>query len=123
MTDRKLGLLAGMMLIATATPGSAAPAGSGDALFRQRCALCHSNVAGKVSPLAPNLVGVVGRKAGTTTFNYSTAMAASNIVWTRPNLDKYLAAPAKMVAGTKMGVAVADAKQRAALIDYLATLK
>jgi cytochrome c len=118
------GRLALAALFAVATPTLAsAQAATGDAPFRQRCALCHSVVAGKISPLAPNLVGVVGRKAGTTAFAYSTAMKASNIVWTRANLDKYLAAPAKAVAGTKMAIAVTDAKQRGLIIDYLATVK
>lgn len=104
------------------TPGNAQVA-TGDVLFRQRCALCHSVVSGKVSTLAPNLAGVVGRKAGTTAFAYSPAMKASKIIWLRAILDKYLAAPAKTVPGTRMAIAVADAKQRGLLIDYLATVK
>ncbi len=76
-----------------------------------------------MSPLAPNLVGVVGRRAGTTAYAYSPTMKASGIVWTRATLDKYLSAPSKMVAGTKMAIAVPDAKQRGLLIDYLATVK
>jgi cytochrome c len=111
-------------LLAVATPTFANAQGVvGDVLFRQRCALCHAVAPGKPSLLAPNLSGVVGRKAGTTTFAYSKAMKDANIVWTRANLDKYLLAPTKMIAGTKMVIAVSDPKQRTALIDYLAKAK
>jgi cytochrome c len=117
-TMRLLGLIA----VAAPTFGNAQGL-AGDALFRQRCALCHAVAAGKPSTLAPNLGGVVGRKAGTTSFTYSKAMKDANIVWTRANLDKYLVAPTKMIAGTKMVIAVSDPKQRTALIDYLAKAK
>jgi cytochrome c len=69
--------------------------------------------------LAPNLAGVVGRKAGSTAFNYSTALKNSNLVWNRANLDRYLTAPARTVPGTRMVVSVTDAAQRAALLNYL----
>lgn len=99
---------------------SAAPAPNGETLFNQRCKACHSAVASKPSPLGPNLAGVVGRQAGSLTFGYSPALKASGVVWTKPNLDKYLTAPAKMVPGTRMVLAVSDPMQRKALIDYLA---
>lgn len=102
---------------------AAPPTPGGDTLFRQRCVMCHSNVAGKTTPLGPNLVGVVGRKAGSTTFKHSPAMKASGIVWNSASLDRYLASPTKTVPGSKMTVSVADAGQRAALIRYLGTLK
>jgi cytochrome c len=100
---------------------SAGPDGA--ALYRQRCIMCHGNVPGKKSPLGPNLVGVVGRKAGSTDFAYSPAMKASGITWSEPVIERYLASPPAMVPGSKMTIAVSDAKQRAALAGYLATLK
>jgi cytochrome c len=124
MTCLKPDHLLWIAMVAVAMPTAVnAQATTGDELFRQRCAMCHSVVAGKPSPLAPNLAGVVGRRAGTAPFAYSPAMKASTIVWTPAILDKYLAAPAKLVAGTKMAIAVSDAKQRRLLIDYLATVK
>jgi cytochrome c len=70
------------------------------------------------------LRGVVGRKAAAvTSFNYSTAMKQSNITWTQANLDRYLAAPTKIVPGTRMVIAVSDATQRAAIIKYLSQTK
>jgi cytochrome c len=48
--------------------------------------------------------------------------SASVIVWTRENLDRYVAAPAAVVKGTFMTFqGVPDARDRADLIAYLAT--
>lgn len=101
----------------------AAAANAGETLFRQRCQSCHSVAAGRPSSLGPNLAGVAGRGAATTPFAYSPALKKSGIVWTKDNLDKYLAGPTKMVPGGKMFVSVPDAKQRAALADYLSGLR
>lgn len=101
---------------------AAAQAVNGETLFRQRCQSCHGT-AGKPTPLAPDLAGVVGRKAGSTTFNHSPALKKSGITWNRANLDAFLAAPVKMVPGTRMVISVPDAAQRKALVAYLATLR
>lgn len=104
--------------------GSAQMAGpSGETLFKQRCAACHSVVNGKPAGVGPNLAGVVGRKSASQSFAYSPALKKAGLVWTKPNLDRYLAGPAKMVPGTRMAVAMPDAKQRAAIIAYLEKAK
>jgi cytochrome c len=109
---------------ATTLPAFAAPpAANGEALFRQRCQVCHSVVTAKSAGVGPNLRGVVGRKAAAAAFNYSNAMQQSKITWTQANLDRYLTAPIKMVPGTRMVIAVTDAAQRAALIKYLSQTK
>lgn len=100
-----------------------AQAVDGAQLFKQRCSICHKIEAGKTGNLGPNLAGVVGRKAATTTFKYSPTLTSSGLVWTKPNLDRYLAAPTKMVPGTRMVISVPDAKQRSALIEFLAKAK
>ena len=122
--------LAAFAVIGTATffvapsgEASAQAAPNGATIFQQRCSSCHAVVAGKPATLGPNLAGVVGRKAGATPYNYSAAMKKSNIIWTKPPLDKYLTGPAKMVPGTKMMVSLSDAKQRAALVEYLSKAK
>jgi cytochrome c len=96
---------------------------TGELLFRQRCSMCHSAVSTRQVPLGPNLAGVVGRTAGTTGFAYSPALKSSKVVWTRPNLDRYLTAPARMVPGTKMVIAVPNPADRVALVNYLATTR
>jgi cytochrome c len=101
---------------------SASPAG--DVLFKQRCAMCHSVIKGKAGGVGPNLAGVVGRKSGVASgFAYSAGMKKANLVWNAASLDRFIAAPAKVVPGTKMVIAVSDAKQRSALVAYLAGVK
>ena len=90
-----------------------------------RCKACHvMTPGGAPGPIAPNLRGVVGRKAGTTAYKlYSPALKASNLTWNAATLDKFLTAPTKLVPGTKMVMAVSDAGQRKALIAWLAKQK
>ncbi len=102
---------------------ASAPQAAGEALFRQRCQICHSVVAAKSAGVGPNLRGVVGRKAAIGAFKYSAAMQQSNIMWTEANLDRYLTAPSKLVPGTKMAIAVSEAAQRTAIIKYLSQAK
>lgn len=107
---------------ALSVPASAQPA-SGASLFASKCQICHS-VAAKGAPalLAPNLRGLVGRKAATGAFpSYSASLKKAGLTWSKDTLDTFLAAPSKMVPGTRMVIAVPDAKQRADIIAWLAT--
>jgi cytochrome c2 len=118
------GLLAGWAMAAAAAPPAGDPV-HGKQVFAARCGLCHSagpdeGEAGQGPPLG----GVVGRTAATAPgFEYTAALKNSHLVWTPANLDTWLAGPSKMVPGTAMPIAVADAKTRADLIAYLATVK
>ncbi len=119
---RKLALLipaVALGMLATSLPAQTA-APDGAALFRMRCGSCHTVTAGGRATLGPNLAGVTGRKAAATPFNYSPALKASNLTWTRANLDRYLQGPTRLVPGTRMVIAVSDAGQRAALLNFLA---
>ncbi len=98
-------------------------ASDGETLFRQRCQICHSVAATGAAGVGPNLKGVAGRKAAATTFNYSPALKKSTLIWTQPNLDKYLTAPTVLVPGTRMVIKVTDPAQRAAVIKYLSTVR
>lgn len=118
-------LLAAAALLACAVPitaglSAAVPGPDGETLFRQRCQSCHSVTPGVTSPLAPNLAGVLGRKAAATGFNYTPALRASGLTWSRANLDRFLAAPPRLVPGTGMATSLPDPRQRAAIIDFLA---
>ncbi len=118
-----LGSAALAMLGATAAFSQSTPAAApnGEALFRQRCASCHTIAAGGRATIGPNLAGVVGRRAAASNFtNYSPALRGAGLSWTRANLDEYLANPTAKVRGTRMVVRVTDAAQRRALIDYMA---
>ncbi|HEX7665451.1 MAG TPA: c-type cytochrome, partial [Polyangiaceae bacterium] len=93
----------------------------GQAIFKQRCALCHP--IGQTSAQAPGLGGVVGRKAASLRgFTYTPALKASGITWDAHTLDTFLTMPSAMVKGTTMPLAVPDPKDRTRLIAYLATL-
>lgn len=107
--------------LAIAGPAPAADVQHGKAVFAQ-CAACHSFDPAS-NGLGPNLIGIVGRKAGAVaTFAYSSAMQRSAITWTKPNLDAFLANPQGVVPGTKMfSPGPAASTDRADLIAYLTT--
>lgn len=121
MRVRKV-LAAAVSMIVLAGPVAAQGMG-GEQLFKQRCQTCHQVKAGAPAVLGPNLAGVVGRKAASTPYKYSPALAKAKLSWSRDNLDKYLAAPTKLVPGTRMVIAVSDPAQRKAIIEYLATTR
>jgi cytochrome c len=116
-------LLAFAILALAAGPALAQDAAAGAAVFKQRCDTCHSAPPGQPHGIGPNLAGVVGRKAGATSFNYSQALKTSGLVWDKATLDRFLSGPGKAVPGTRMLVSVPDPKQRADLIAYLGGLK
>lgn len=109
----------GACALAASATSLSAQVPDGAAVFRMRCGSCHTVEPGGRAVLGPSLSGVVGRKAAATTFNYSPALKASGLTWTRANLDRFIAAPTRMVPGTRMVIAVSDAAQRAALLNYL----
>jgi cytochrome c len=123
MTARFIPLAALALASASSQSAVAADAAAGEAIFKSRCMACHVVGAGQPGVLAPNLRGVVGRPAAATAFNYSPALKASGLTWTTASLDGFLAAPMQKVPGTRMVIAIGDARQRADVIAWLATLK
>jgi glucose/arabinose dehydrogenase/cytochrome c2 len=101
----------------------AAPA-AGQTYFERNCASCHTVDPKLGSRAGPGLYNVVGRKAaGVAGYNYTDALAkagAAGKTWTREELDVFLRDPNKDVPGTAMPIGIADARARAAVIDYLA---
>ncbi|HEU4353390.1 MAG TPA: c-type cytochrome [Burkholderiales bacterium] len=92
---------------------------AGEQLYA-RCQACHALAYDRVGP---RHCGLLGRRAGAVPgFEYSHAMKRSKLVWNEQTLDRFLADPLKTVPGTTMTYAgVADAKERADLIAYLAS--
>ncbi len=111
---------------ATKAASVAAPTGdaaAGGKVFASRCAVCHTKD-GSGGPMAPPLKGVYGAKAASAVWpKYSPALKASGLTWNEANLDTFLAAPAKMVPGSKMMVMINKPEDRKNLAAYLATLR
>jgi cytochrome c len=112
--------IAASVLVSVAALSAAAAAGDGEPGERiyERCVACHSLDRNRTGP---KHCGLFGRRAGSVAdFEYSPAMRASGIVWNEKTLDRFLAAPTKVVPGTYMGYrGVDDARERADLIAYL----
>jgi glucose/arabinose dehydrogenase/cytochrome c2 len=106
-------------------PAFAADAGAGRTLFKQQCSVCHTaepNDNGGAQ--GPSLIGVYGRHAGKDpSFGYTQALQGSKLTWNAVTLNRFLAAPTKVVPGTAMVVVVSDPAQRANLIEYFKSAK
>ena len=99
---------------------------NGKEQFKMVCGICHADSKEPGGPeIGPNLVGVVGRKAGSYKDfpGFTPALKAYAVTWNAKTLDEFLANPMGKVPGTSMVIPVSDAKERADLIGYLATLK
>lgn len=93
----------------------------GKALYESRCGACHSVDANRVGP---SHQGVVGRKAGSVPgFDYSKALAGSQVIWTPANLLTWLAGPEAVIPGQQMGYSMGEARDREDVVAYLATLR
>jgi cytochrome c len=102
---------------------------SGERLFSQ-CAVCHSvappdTPSGKMRLIGPNLFGIYGKhSAHLDGFAYSKAMRAADLTWDDATLDQWIENPQKLVPGNRMAFAgEPDATKRAAIVEYLKTLK
>ena len=91
--------------------GSLAAHAGGDAAMGKkvfnRCIACHEAATDR-DKVGPHLMGVVGRKAGSTESfqsHYSQAMkdaGAAGLVWDEANLAEYLKSPRQKVPGNRM---------------------
>ena len=106
---------------------ASAQATSSDAGERafQKCYACHSVDPAEKGAEGPLLKGIVGRKvASLPGYAYSPAMeayGADGKTWTRERLDSYIADPQRVVPHNAMSFfGIPDAKERAALIAWLA---
>jgi cytochrome c len=115
-------LLAAPITYASDTPGDAA---RGEELFMTNgCVACHGVTKEDNSKVGPNLVGVVGRMAGTTpSLMVTENLKKYGVTWSAATLDEFLANPSAKVPGTAMGGILTDPQQRADVIAYLSTLK
>ena len=89
------------------------------------CPACHGVTKEDNAKVGPNLVGLVGRKAGTTKslLGPSENLKKYGVIWSTETLDEFLVNPNAKVPGTAMAGILADPQQRADVIAYLSTLK
>ena len=126
---RPLRLFALATLLATPAAHAGDPKGDaakGEELFMASgCPACHGVTKEDNSKVGPNLVGVVGRKAGTvkSLLGPSENLTKYGVTWSAETLDEWLANPNAKVPGTAMIGILADPQQRADVIAYLSTLK
>jgi cytochrome c len=112
------------LLAASASSDSGAYGSSEGARAYQKCLSCHA-----ISPAGddrdgPTLYQIIGRSvAAIEGFTYSPGMrsfADREPVWTRANLNRFIADPYELVPDNEMGFfGISDAAERAALIDWL----
>jgi cytochrome c len=94
---------------------------AGREVFVKRCASCHSVGPSARGAFGPHLNSIFGRPAGgTNDYKYSLAMKDSGIVWSEKTLSTFLAAPSKVVPGTRMRFwGISNEQQIADLLAYL----
>ncbi len=113
-----------LMTMSAAHAVESGDANVGHDVFDQECSDCHSIKPGK-NKKGPSLFGVVGRNsASIADFQYSDGMRALNTVWSADKIDEYITKPKGVVPTGKMKYdGLPDAKARANLLAFLATLK
>jgi cytochrome c len=89
------------------------------------CPACHGVTKGDNAKVGPNLVGVVGRQAGTvqSLLGPSENLKKYGVTWSAETLDEFLVNPSAKVPGTAMSGILTDPQQRADVIAYLSTLQ
>ena len=113
------------LILNTGSAFAAGDAEAGGKLFAKTCGGCHSIGEGARGGFGPELNGIIGRPAGTTTdYQYSDAMKNSGVVWTRDKLAAYIEAPKKVVSGTRMIFwGISDPEKIENILAYLETFQ
>lgn len=116
-------MCAGAVLSTSANAGGDAQ--EGEKLFKRVCSGCHQIGESARAFFGPQLNGVFGRTAGSTTdYQYSDAMKSSGVVWTHDTLAAYIEAPKKVVPGTRMIFwGISDPEKIENLLSYLQTFQ
>ncbi len=94
---------------------------SGKVEFNNHCRTCHSMDEGD-NRMGPTLHDLDGSRAGASEgYNYSDAMASSDVVWDAETLDAFIADPDAVVPGNAMKPysGLADEEVRARIVSYL----
>ena len=116
-----LAVAAAMVTMVAAAPRPAfADSAAGQKVFKSRCANCHSLTPG-LSTVAPDLTGVVGRKAGSLKdYQYSPALRNADFVFTREKMEQWLRTPHNVVPETEMTFSgLKSETERADVVEFL----
>ena len=97
---------------------------AGAALFKAKCANCHTCHEGGPNKQGPSLYGVIGRQSGQAAdYRYTVANKTSGVTWTTEALCNYLACPKKYIKGTNMAFpGFKNEKPRADIAAYLKSM-
>lgn len=114
----------GLMMVAGGLNAQPQQSDTLGAQLARVCAACHNLDASHPHKLGPNLWDLVNRPvASAEGYEYSNALLKLGGNWTPTRLDSFLQDPAAMAPGTRMAFpGIKDKDQRAALLDYLASL-
>ncbi|HEV8690881.1 MAG TPA: c-type cytochrome [Ideonella sp.] len=108
------------LLLACTRASAAGDAQRGAELYEARCGGCHAVAADRIGP---RHAGLIGRRAGSVPgFDYSDALRRAGFAWNAERLEQWLTDPEALVPGQRMGYRLGDARDRADVIAYLATL-
>ncbi|WP_213956508.1 c-type cytochrome [Variovorax sp. dw_954] len=123
------GLLASRWVQGMALAGvlcSAQAQSPGERLAQNSCAQCHSFGKGEPNGVGPNLYGLLGKQAASSpgfTYSKQYVEAMKGKTWDAALLQRWLTDTQAVAPGSTMVYFQDDPKKRAALIEYLQSLK
>lgn len=130
MTKKALVVFA--MALAMAVAGKSAmaagDAAAGEQIFKKKCKTCHTIEAGK-HRTGPSLLGVYGRKAGSTDFKRYKGLKGADFDWDEALLVEYIGDPKAFVKShtsnktTSMTFKLKKQEDRENVVEYLKTAK
>ena len=98
----------------------------GERLAQNSCTQCHSFGKGEPNGVGPNLYGLLGKQAASSpgfTYSKQYVEAMKGKTWDKALLERWLTDTQAVAAGSTMVYFQDDPKKRAALIEYLQSLK
>lgn len=103
----------------------AGDAKKGAALFKAKCATCHSCMEGGPTKQGPNLYGIMGKEAGKSSgFKFTKNILSAGITWDDDAMHKWLENPKAMVKGTSMAFpGFKKEENRSDVIAYLNSIR
>ncbi|MGJ7508231.1 c-type cytochrome [Variovorax sp. GT1P44] len=113
----------GLLLLGAVSVHAQSP---GERLAQNSCTQCHTFGKGEPNGVGPNLFGLLGRQAASSPgFTYSKQYidAMKGKTWDRALLERWLTDTQAVAPGNTMVYFQDDPKKRAALIEYMQSLK